>query len=186
MDLGDSLSAEVDLQRGLDGKTVLYLMAEGVLTAALARTFAARAAQRGRHARRAAAVSAVGLKTLTDQELHDYLRATCVEMARRLGVVYLSSGPRGGLGARRRGLPAQRAGRPEVSAPALGTLAEGLTDEQVDDVRAVLKAMQSPRVSAAEVTGLLGDLRQVASLPTDHPARQAFLELKRAVLAAIA
>lgn len=38
VDLGDSLSAEVDLQRGLDGKTVLYLMAEGVLTAALART----------------------------------------------------------------------------------------------------------------------------------------------------
>lgn len=41
VDLGDSLSAEVDLQRGLDGKTVPYLMAEGVLTAALARTFAA-------------------------------------------------------------------------------------------------------------------------------------------------
>ena len=41
MDLGDSLSAEVDLQRGLDGKTVLYLIAEGVLTTALARMFAA-------------------------------------------------------------------------------------------------------------------------------------------------
>jgi len=45
--------------------------------------------------------------------------------------------------------------------------------------------MQSPCVSAAQVTGLLGDLRRVASLPTDHPARQVFLERKRAVLAAM-
>jgi hypothetical protein len=72
-----------------------------------------------------------------------------------------------------------------MSTPTLDSLAEGLTDDQVDDVRAVIKAMQSPRVSAAEVTGLIDDLRRVASLPTDHPARQAFLERKRAVLAAM-
>jgi hypothetical protein len=72
-----------------------------------------------------------------------------------------------------------------VSAPTLDSLAEGLTDEQVDDVRTVIKAMQSPRVSAAEVDGLLAGLRRVAWLPTDHPARQAFVERKRAVLAAM-
>jgi hypothetical protein len=72
-----------------------------------------------------------------------------------------------------------------VSTPTLDSLAEGLTAEQVDDVRVVIKAMQSPRVSAAEVAGLLADLRRVTSLPTDHPARQAFLERKSAVLAAI-
>jgi len=42
-------------------------------------------------------VSAVGLKTLTDQELHDYLRATCVEMARRLGVSTSAADLVGGL-----------------------------------------------------------------------------------------
>ncbi len=41
VDLGYGQSADVDLQQGLDGKTFLYLVAEGVLTAELARTFAA-------------------------------------------------------------------------------------------------------------------------------------------------
>jgi hypothetical protein len=41
VDLGHGESAEVDLQHGIDGETTLYLVAEGVLTAELARTFAA-------------------------------------------------------------------------------------------------------------------------------------------------
>lgn len=53
-------------------------------------------------------------------------------------------------------------------------------------MRAVIKAMQSPRISAAQVAGLLGDLRRVASLPTDPPARQAWMVRKQDVLDRIA
>lgn len=41
VDLGHGQSAEVDLQQGVDRETTLYLVAEGILTAELARTFAA-------------------------------------------------------------------------------------------------------------------------------------------------
>ena len=66
--------------------------------------------------------------------------------------------------------------------PDVGQPRRGLTDDQVDDVRAVIKAMQSPRISAAQVAGL----RRVASLPTDHPARQAWMVRKQDVLDRIA
>jgi hypothetical protein len=69
-----------------------------------------------------------------------------------------------------------------MSTPTLDSLAEGLTDEQVDDVHLVIKAMQSPRVSAAEVAGLLGDLRRVAEMPADDSARQAWAARKQDVL----